>query len=688
MHGGVARLPGDVLESRVSFSRAVEPGIGTVTTVTYGSGTRFGEEVLRTEKHYFYGTAETGTGTPGYSYSAWKTGLEYKTEVLGHRQVEHVHAQRVCSPWYPQVTGVTRNPCAPASYQEQEPAMDPRVVQTRTTLLDGVPNVTSKEVFSYDQFNNKTQVVEYNFGESEAMRTTAIDYRTDAEYVNASGDTMAVPIGHTSGAHLRSLVTKRRVCAGAGPCTDTNALARTDFFHDEGTLATNAAVQWQQPQTGPGAATKRGNVTREVRYASAGNPLTATITYDRTGNVLTATNPRGKMTTISYADNCSAGPLNTFAFATSVTNAAGHVTQGRYDCALGRPVQITGPNSDVTTFDYNDLLDRIKSVTRGAGSALGARTLYTYSGNTPTGDTVTIQADRDAFQDGLLKTVVEFDGLGREWIRKQYETATGHIDSKKQYDGLGRVARVCNPFRKEGGAADTWAEGCGATESVRSQYDGLDRVVTTTNQDGTQRTVTYAGAVTTVADEGNQTRRRQTLDALGRLISVVEEGGTQPSTTAYTYDLLDNLKTVTQGPQGVQAAREFAYDMVSRLTSAKNPESGATGSATGETTYQYDANGNLQSRADARGATVTMAYDDLDRVTSKTYGGPAATPTATWTYDACVYGKGRVCTSAASGVVTRTFSYDLLGRVVGSGGRRWPGSRRTRSATPTIEPTG
>ena len=60
--------------------------------------------------------------------------------------------------------------------------------------------------------------------------------------------------------------------------------------------------------------------------------------------------------------------------------------------------------------------------------------------------------------------------------------------------------------------------------------------------------------------------------------------------TSYSYSALDNLTRVTQGAQ----TRTFAYDSLSRLTSASNPESGTVA-------YTYDNNGNLTQRTDARG---------------------------------------------------------------------------------------
>ena len=105
-----------------------------------------------------------------------------------------------------------------------------------------------------------------------------------------------------------------------------------------------------------------------------------------------------------------------------------------------------------------------------------------------------------------------------------------------------------------------------------------------------------------------------------------------PFITLYQYDALDRLVCAAQkGSDTTQVTtcssapatwrpRSFAYDSLSRLLSASNPESGTI-------TYTYDANSNLLSKTaplpnqTQSGSTVTTyyTYDALNRLTSKTY---------------------------------------------------------------------
>ena len=186
-------------------------------------------------------------------------------------------------------------------------------------------------------------------------------------------------------------------------------------------------------------------------------------------------------------------------------------------------------------------------------------------------------------------------------------------------------------------------------------------------------TTAFNAEFTTVTDaDGRKRRSRQ--DALGRLVRVDEPNGSgnlgstgSPNqATAYAYDALDNLTLVSQGRQ----TRIFAYDSLSRLTQATNPESGTT-------RYNYDTNGNLTLKRDARGVETAYGYDALDRLTRRSYRYTGTDPAVSldttrvdYAYDNCgTYSKGRMCSVTARDSDGNVFSataydrYDALGRV-------------------------
>jgi RHS repeat-associated protein len=128
--------------------------------------------------------------------------------------------------------------------------------------------------------------------------------------------------------------------------------------------------------------------------------------------------------------------------------------------------------------------------------------------------------------------------------------------------------------------------------------------------------------------------------------------------TSYQYDTLNNLITVNQGVQ----TRSFAYNSLSRLKSANNPESGLIN-------YKYDENGNLTSKTDARSITTTYIYDVLNRVKNRNYS-DNTTPNVAYTYDNGTNAKGKLTkvTTAATATnqlaETKYNSFDILGRVL------------------------
>jgi len=191
---------------------------------------------------------------------------------------------------------------------------------------------------------------------------------------------------------------------------------------------------------------------------------------------------------------------------------------------------------------------------------------------------------------------------------------------------------------------------------------------------------------TTVEDQAAKVRRSIT-NALGQLTRLDEPTSTglgsvtaptQP--TVYTYDVLNNLLTVTQAGSGTEQCgsssgnctqtRSFFYSSLSRLTSATNPESGTI-------SYGYDPNGNLTRKTDARGVQTDYVYDELNRIKNRNYsttgGTPAnyqASPNVTYAYRTAAPAVGALASvSTGTGANTSTteyVSFDILGRVTRS----------------------
>lgn len=251
---------------------------------------------------------------------------------------------------------------------------------------------------------------------------------------------------------------------------------------------------------------------------------------------------------------------------------------------------MTDPNLNVTTYSY-DALGRPISVTDPLqtvnGSSIHGLISYTYT------DTVNaVSLEKKESIDGSHSTdeFVYFDGLGHEISRSHANGQTPAWDkSDTCYDLNGRRSFTSYPYQASSSAPPST---CPAENGDTFTYDALSRISKVTHSDSTVITTTYTGRATDVVDEGNgnanASERVSQVDGLARLVSVCEltsttqkgPGGTPavcgqdiPKTgflTSYSYDLLGNVLSVTQGSMG---PRSFTYDSLSHLITATNPES-------------------------------------------------------------------------------------------------------------------
>ena len=243
---------------------------------------------------------------------------------------------------------------------------------------------------------------------------------------------------------------------------------------------------------------------------------------------------------------------------------------------------------------------------------------------------------------------------------------------------LGRPRKVHNP-------------GYGNADSnvTLYTYDGQGRVTNVQYADASsQETFSWSGDTMIHTDPaGIQTKQR--LDALGRIVQVVEvpSNSSDPNyaTTNYTYDALDDLIGVTRGNQ----TRGFGYNSLKELVWAVNPETNLIASCNGSpgqvsACYTYDANGNLLTRAVAAGTATSgslqtsYSYDGLDRMLTKQYN-DGSTPYVTYCYDGMIWsGTNGQCsgssgspalgrsTGVGSSASSVSYSYDQLGRIISS----------------------
>jgi RHS repeat-associated protein len=247
---------------------------------------------------------------------------------------------------------------------------------------------------------------------------------------------------------------------------------------------------------------------------------------------------------------------------------------------------------------------------------------------------------------------VYYNGLGQA-IQQRSESASSsqQVAVDTIYDGLGRVAQTYVPTFTTSSTSFARLSGWDSRPKMQTQYDALGRSVAVTNADGTVTQMGYLGTTITVTD-ANGHRKDNVADAYGRLQAVVEYSGTTAYTTTYAYDILGNLRVVTDALNNTTA---ITYDVLGRKVGMRDPDMGTW-------TYAYDANGNLTTQTDAKGQTVWFGYDKLNRLVEKRQGSSSGTVLAQYEYDQGTNGIGHRSAMTNTSAMMR-WSYDVRGRV-------------------------
>jgi RHS repeat-associated protein len=451
----------------------------------------------------------------------------------------------------------------------------------------------------------------------------------------------------------------------------------TETFYDDPSFSTT----FPQP-----AAPKTADATM-TRQASGGSPgsfswqTESRLVYDSYGRATGSYDALGNETVTSYTDN-SAGETTAESIAATPTtyDKAGttvttdHVTSQTFDPTRGLELTSTDQNGIVTTEQY-DALGRLTSVWEsGRPTSAPANITDTYTvSNTGLSGVVTDTLNAEG---NNVPSSTIYDSLGRtRQTQSLATTATGDGRNVTDtlYDSRGWTEEtVSNYYDSSSLPALTLFNTpvSEATDVDEYTYDGTGRQVEDTSVDQSsaiETTVTaYNGdSITTIPGlPGVPSAGSAAIPAKAGVVQTTTTNpvGQQTAQTEYT---ADPTLTIPSNPAtgsfsisgGTANAITYAYDAAgnevkeslggSSWTQAYNllgQETQTTGPASGTTTMQYDADGNLLQTKDAAGDYTSYTYDQDNRKAAEyasptgsgnqiPFGSAGANETASWVYD-------------------------------------------------------
>jgi RHS repeat-associated protein len=409
-----------------------------------------------------------------------------------------------------------------------------------------------------------------------------------------------------------------------------------------------------------------GNVIQGV-LDHTGEPTSLTssggstsVSYNDLGNPISSIDPMGQQTIAGYNP--------TFDEAQSITDPLGHRLSYSYDPNDGNLLSITYPDGSSQQYAY----DATGNVTQLLNRNVQA-IAYAYNSH----DLVTSETFPDSSQDTFT-----YDAH-QNLVSTTDSTGT----TKFTYDSADRLTKVTYPggtfleyTYNADGQRSRMTDQTGFT--VNYQYDALGRLSKLTDGSGNLIVSYTYNAASDLSGEqfGNGTSTRYTFDADGNVLSIVNlaPNGSTRSSYVYTYDNQNLPITMTTAA----GTFTYAYDADGQLISVQEPggqtityEYDAAGNRVavvsngtttqyaandlneytqaGNTTFQYDANGDLISSTNGSG-TTTYGYNVLGQLTRVV----APSGTTTYTYDAL----GQLVSEDVDGTVT-----DLLNDPTGIG---------------------
>ncbi|HEX9483976.1 MAG TPA: carboxypeptidase regulatory-like domain-containing protein, partial [Gemmatimonadaceae bacterium] len=480
-----------------------------------------------------------------------------------------------------------------------------------TQKTDGSGNVST---YTYDGSGNLTRRTEAVGTPRERTTTLTYGYAAWPWFMTQMTETSAAKPGavkvvtnawNTTGALETTLTSTVSGYLRAGDSTPTTYTNTATFdVHHRPLNIDGPRTDVTDVVTRAYYADTDANLARRGRLQQMTDAVGLTVqfdNYDIYGTALLATDPNGVQTV-------------------QQTDARGRTVSRTVKAVAGDPRETT----DYTTTSVFDGRDRLLSTTRPRANA----TTYGYEDGT-----------------NRLTDTMRLDASGNQ-VERHHLT----------FNSIG------DKIREEDQQCASPATVCASWVTKRQEdfaYDVHNRLAAILHTIPSGSAVLYAydvsGRRRSVQDENHATPNTvYDYDELNRLSAVTQTLGSGSIVTRYTYDVQDNLVSVTDSNGNTTTS---AYDDFRRMQSQTSP-------VTGVTSNTYDNAGNLTSTTDANNATTRRTYDAANRVTSAiSTGSSGPTETLGWTYDDPMsgnYGKGRV-TKTTDATGSMTYAYERRG---------------------------